>query len=179
MLKADGIIKSISQQDKMNKSIQPGDGYFVTNIGGSASITIDNQTQVYPDIPLSVQKGAGSDKVYIVPGSVNQLIPTVDGTYIDAIPRPTITVSASGYIILRVVRVAGQPFPNTPTIYWSATIPADTTSYGHFNLASVTVTGTAATGLGLAVTNYRSPYIGAVSVGRQTIATNAGYYWWA
>jgi hypothetical protein len=163
----------------MSNVIQPGYGYTVTNFGGGVSLSIDDQQmQIYPDIPLTVQS-AGSDKVYIVPGTVNQLIPTVSGTYIDAIPRPTITVSASGYIILRVVRVAGQPFPNTPTIYWSATIPADDTTYGHFNLASVTVTGTATTGLGLAINNYRSPYIGAVSVGRQTIASNAGYYWWA
>ena len=162
----------------MKSYIDSGAGYSVNNVGNSVSLSIDSQIQYYPDIPLSVQSVTES-QVSIIPGSVNQLIPTVDGTYIDAIPRPTITVSASGYIILRVVRVAGQPFPNTPTIYWSATIPADTTSYGHFNLASVTVTGTAATGLGLAINNYRSPYIGAVSVGRQTIATNAGYYWWA
>jgi hypothetical protein len=162
----------------MKSYVDSGAGYSVNNVGNSVSLSIDSQIQYYPDIPLSVQ-GVTESKVSIIPGSVNQLIPTVDGTYIDAIPRPTITVSASGYIILRVVRVAGQPFPNTPTIYWSATIPSDTTSYGHFNLASVTVTGTAATGLGLAINNYRSPYIGAVSVGRQTIATNAGYYWWA
>jgi hypothetical protein len=162
----------------MPNSIQPGDGYTVNNFGGAASLSIDSQVQFYPDIPLTVQL-AETGKVYVIPGSVNQLIPTIGGTYIDAIPRPTITVSASGYIILRVVRVAGQPFPNTPTIYWSATIPSDTTSNGHFNLASVTVTGTLATGLSISVTNYRSPYIGAVSVGRQTIATNAGYYWWA
>jgi hypothetical protein len=162
----------------MKSYVDSGAGYSVNNVGNSVSLSIDSQIQYYPDIPLSVQSVTES-QVSIIPGSVNQLIPTVDGTYIDAIPRPTITVSASGYIILRVVRVAGQPFPNTPTIYWSATIPADTTSYGHFNLASVTVTGTAATGLGLAINNYRSPYIGAVSVGRQTIATNAGYYWWA
>ena len=162
----------------MKTSIDSGVGYSVNNIGNSISLSIDNQTQWYPDIPLTVQI-AKSGKVYIVPGSVNQLIPTVSGTYIDASPRPTITVSASGYIILEVSRVAGQPFPNNPIIYWSATIPSDTNSNGYFNLASVTVTGTPATGLGLAVNNYRSPYIGAVSVGRQTIATNAGYYWWA
>jgi len=164
----------------MNNSIQPGDGYTVNNFGKAASLSIDSQAiQFYPKIPLTVQNGAKSDKVYIVPGTVNQLIPTVSGTYIDALPRPTITVSASGYIILRVVRVAGQPFPNTPTIYWSATIPSDTTSYGHFNLASVTVTGTAATGLGLSINNYRSPYIGAVSVGRQKFGGVATYHWWA
>jgi hypothetical protein len=162
----------------MKTSINSGVGYSVNNIGNSISLSIDNQTQWYPDIPLSVQP-SGSGKVYIVPGSVNQLIPTVSGTYIDASPRPTISVSASGYIILEVSRVAGQPFPNSPVIYYSATIPSDTTSKGYFNLASVTVTGSPATGLGLAINNYRSPYIGAVSVGRQTIATNAGYYWWA
>jgi len=162
----------------MPNSIQPGDGYTVNNFGGAASLSIDSQVQFYPDVPLTVQS-AGSDKVYIVPGTVNQLVPKVSGTYIDVLPRPTITLSATGYIILRVERVANQPFPNTPTIYWSATIPADTTSYGHFNLASVTVTGTPATGLGLAINNYRSPYIGAVSVGRQKFGGSATYYWWA
>jgi hypothetical protein len=162
----------------MKTHIDSGAGYSVNNVGNSVSLSIDSQIQYYPDIPLSVQAVTES-KVSIIPGSVNQLIPTVGGTYIDALPRPTITVSASGYIILRVVRVAGQPFPNTPTIYWSATIPSDTTSYGHFNLASVTVTGSPATGLGLAINNYRSPYIGAVSVGRQKFGGTATYHWWA
>jgi hypothetical protein len=163
----------------MNKSIQSGDGYFVTNIGGSASITIDNQTQIYPDIPLTVQKGAGSNKVYIIPGTVNQLIPKVAGDYIDALPRPTITVSASGYIILRVERVANQPFPNNPTIYYNATIPADTTSYGHLALASVTSTGSAATGYSVSIASFRSPLIGAVHVSRASFNGDSKYYWWA
>ena len=162
----------------MKSFVNSGTGYSVTNVGNSISLSIDSNNTWYPDIPLSVQP-SGESKVSIIPGSVNQLIPKVSGTYIDAIPRPTISVSASGYIILEVSRVAGQPFPNNPIIYWSATIPSDTTSKGYFNLASVTVTGTPSTGLGLAVNNYRSPSIGAVSVGRQTIATTAGYYWWA
>jgi hypothetical protein len=164
----------------MFNSIQPGDGYTVNNFGGSQSLSIDSgNTQWYPDIPLTVQKGGTSNKVYIIPGSVNQLIPTVGGTYIDAIPRPTITVSASGYIILRVARVANQPFPNTPTIYWSATIPADTTSYGHFALASVTRTGSPTTGYSISVASLRSPLIGAVHVSRASFDTGTNYYWWA
>jgi hypothetical protein len=164
----------------MSNSIQPGDGYTVTNWGGGASsLSIDDPiTQLYPDIPLTVQP-AGAQTVYIIPGTVNQLIPTVSGTYIDAIPRPTISVSASGYIILEVSRVAGQPFPNSPIIYYSATIPSQTSSKGYFTLASVTVTGTVATGLSISVTNYRSPYIGAVSVGRQKFGGTATYHWWA
>jgi hypothetical protein len=163
----------------MPNSIQPGDGYTVNNFGGAASLSIDSPpVQFYPDIPLTVQL-AETGKVYVIPGSVNQLIPTVGGTYIDAIPRPTISVSASGYIILEVSRVAGQPFPNSPVIYYSATIPSDTSSKGYFNLASVTVTGTVATGLSISVTNYRSPYIGAVSVGRQKFGGTATYHWWA
>ena len=163
----------------MKSSIDPGTGYSVSNIGNSVSLTIDSPpVQYYPDIPLSVQT-AGSDKVYVIPGSVNQLIPTVSGTYIDASPRPTITISASGYIILEVSRVASQPFPNSPIIYYSATIPSNTTSKGYFNLASVTVTGTVETGLSISVNNYRSPYIGAVSVGRQKFGGTATYHWWA
>jgi len=163
----------------MANSIQPGDGYTVNNFGGAASLSIDNPpVQFYPDIPLTVQL-AQTGKVYVIPGSVNQLIPTVGGTYLDAIPRPTISVSASGYIILEVSRVANQPFPNNPIIYYSATIPSNTSSNGYFNLASVTVTGTVGTGLSITVTNYRSPYIGAVSVGRQKFGGSATYHWWA
>lgn len=159
----------------MNNSIQPGYGYTVTNWGGGASsLSIDDPVvQIYPDVPLTVQK-VGADKVYIVPGTVNNIVPKVDGTYIDALPRPTITVSASGYIILRVVRVANQPFPNTPTIYYNATIPSDTTTYGHFALASVTVTSGA-----LTVASFRSPLIGAVHVSRASFDFNTNYYWWA
>jgi len=163
----------------MPNSIQPGDGYTVNNFGGAASLSIDSPpVQFYPDIPLTVQL-AETGKVYVVPGSVNQLIPTVGGTYIDALPRPTISVSASGYIILEVSRVANQPFPNNPIIYYSATIPSNTSSNGYFNLASVTVTGTPSSGLSISVTNYRSPYIGAVSVGRQKFGGTATYHWWA
>lgn len=163
----------------MPNSIQPGDGYTVNNFGGAASLSIDSPAiQFYPDAPLVVKK-SGADKVYITPGTVNQIVPKVDGTYIDALPRPTISVSASGYIILEVSRVADQPFPNSPVIYYSATIPSNTSSKGYFNLASVTVTGTVATGLSITVTNYRSPYIGAVSVGRQKFGGTATYHWWA
>jgi hypothetical protein len=162
----------------MNKSIQPGDGYTVNNFGGAASLSIDSPAiQFYPDAPLVVKK-SGADKVYITPGTVNQIVPKVDGTYIDALPRPTITVSASGYIILRVERVADQPFPNTPTIYYNATIPADTTSYGYFALASVTKTGTATTGYSYNIASFRSPYVGAVHVSRAGFGSNFYYYWW-
>jgi len=164
----------------MFNSIQPGDGYTVNNFGGSQSLSIDsNNTQWYPDIPLTVQKGGTSNKIYIIPGSVNQLIPKVDGTYIDAIPRPTITLSATGYIILRVERVANQPFPNNPVIYYNATIPADTTTYGYFALASVTKTGSAATGYSYSIASFRSPLIGAVHVSRASFSGSASYYWWA
>ena len=159
----------------MSNSIQPGYGYTVTNWGGgSSSLSIDDPiVQIYPDVPLTVQK-VGADKVYIVPGTVNNIVPTVGGTYIDALPRPTITVTATGYIILRVVRVANEPFPNTPTIYYNATIPADTTTYGHFALASVNVTSGA-----LTVASLRSPLIGAVHVSRASFDFNTNYYWWA
>jgi len=162
----------------MRTSIDSGVGYTVSNIGNSVSLSIDNQVQYYPTIPLTVQPAA-EGKVYVIPGSVNQLIPTIGGTYIDARPRPTISVSASGYIILRVERVANQPFPNNPIIYYNATIPADTTTYGYFALASVTKTGSAATGYSYNIASFRSPLIGAVHVSRASFSSGVNYYWWA
>jgi hypothetical protein len=162
----------------MPNFIQPGDGYTVNNFGGAASLSIDDPAiQFYPDAPLVV-KNSKSDKIYITPGTVNQIVPKVDGTYIDALPRPTITLSATGYIILRVERVANQPFPNNPIIYYNATIPADTTTYGHFALASVTKTGTATTGYSYNIASFRSPYVGAVHVSRAGFGSNFYYYWW-
>jgi hypothetical protein len=161
----------------MKSSIDSGTGYSVTNIGNSISLSIDSQTQYYPSIPLTVQSGT-EGKVYIIPGTVNQLIPKIDGTYIDATPSPTITVSDSGYIILRVERVANQPFPNNPIIYYNATIPADTTTYGHFALASVTKTGSPTTGYSISVASLRSPLIGAVHVSRASFNGDSKYYWW-
>jgi len=162
----------------MKSYIDSGAGYSVNNVGNSVSLSIDSQIQFYPDIPLTVQS-AGSDKVYIVPGTVNQLVPKVSGTYIDALPRPTITLSATGYIILRVERVANQPFPNNPIIYYNATIPADTTTYGYFALASVTKSGSAATGYSYSIASFRSPLIGAVHVSRASFSSGVNYYWWA
>jgi hypothetical protein len=163
----------------MSNVIQPGYGYTVTNFGGGVSLSIDDQQmQIYPDVPLTVQS-VGSDKVYITPGTVNQLVPKVDGTYIDALPRPTITLSSTGYIILRVERVANQPFPNNPVVYYNDTIPADTTSYGYFALASVTKIGSAATGYSYSIASFRSPLIGAVHVSRASFSSGVNYYWWA
>jgi len=162
----------------MKTSIDSGVGYTVSNIGNSVSLSIDNQVQYYPSIPLTVQPAA-EGKVYVIPGSVNQLVPKVDGTYIDARPRPTITLSATGYIILRVERVANQPFPNNPIIYYNASIPADTTTYGYFALASVIKTGSAATGFSYSIASFRSPLIGAVHVSRASFSSGVNYYWWA
>jgi len=162
----------------MKTYIDSGAGYSVNNVGNSVSLSIDSQIQYYPDIPLTVLLEPES-KVYIVPGTVNQLVPKVDGTYIDALPRPTITLSATGYIILRVERVANQPFPNNPVIYYNATIPADTTTYGHFALASVTKSGTAVTGYSYSIASFRSPLIGAVHVSRASFSSGVNYYWWA
>jgi len=162
----------------MKSYIDSGAGYSVNNVGNSVSLSIDSQIQFYPDIPLTVLLGPES-KVYIVPGTVNQLVPKVSGTYIDALPRPTITLSATGYIILRVERVANQPFPNNPTIYYNATIPADTTSYGYFALASVTKSGSAATGYSYSIASFRSPLIGAVHVSRASFSSGVNHYWWA
>lgn len=163
----------------MNKSIEPGDGYTVNNFGGAGSISIDSPpVQFYPDAPLVV-KSAPESKVYITPGTVNNIVPTVSGTYIDAVPRPTITVSANGYIILRVERVANEPFPNNPIIYYNATIPVNSTTYGHFALASVTRSGSPTTGYSVSVASFRSPLIGAVHVSRASFDFNTNYYWWA
>lgn len=151
-------------------NLQPGVGYNFTSDARSFSLSID--TPGRKRTPLEVYSNAQSSTqaaVSVQPGSVNGLIPTIGGAYLDATPVPTLAVGASGYIYVKATRVSGSPFPATVEILFGTTVPNDTLSIGHFALASVTKTGNS-----LQVNQLvRSSLV----AGRAATFTSAAWYW--
>ena len=127
----------------MSLKIQQGTGYTFTQSGQGFLLNIDNQGGRSPSAPLVVTLTSDGTQTFakVTPGTVNQSIPKINGTYIDAAEAPKLTVSSAGYIIVTVTRVANSPFPKEAVISFVSTIPADTSNNGSCVLASITKSG--------------------------------------
>lgn len=122
--------------------LQPGQGYNFTSDAKGFSLSIDGAGRKRAALEVYANAiSSTSAAVSVQPGSVNGVIPQIDGAYLDAATTPKLSVSASGYIYLKATRASGSPFPATVEILFAATVPADTESLGHLALASVTKTG--------------------------------------
>lgn len=122
--------------------LQPGLGYTYTSDARGYSLSID--TPGRKRAPLEVYSNAISENqpaVSVQPGSVNKVIPKINGNDLDAAIVPTLSVSNTGYVYLRATRASGSPFPATVDILFGTAVPADTASIGYLALASVTKTG--------------------------------------
>jgi hypothetical protein len=158
-------------------NIQPGVGYnFASSSEGVTldigdpfpQLTVINYRPLFPNIV--------SDKVYVSPGTVNRFIPTIAGTYLDASTPPFITVSAEGYICIRIGYVASTFFPRTAEIvfYAGSVSPADTATYGYYPLAKVnTATVGGVTTYSLIALSYGNFVCNRLKAGAGT----AVYYW--
>jgi hypothetical protein len=126
---------------KIAGKLEQGTGYTFVQSGASFHLNID-QAPRSPSAPLTVFLTIENETAFatVQPGTVNQFIPKINGVFIDASPPPKLSLSGSGYIVLKVTRVQGSPFPNNAEILFSSTAPTDTTSNGHALLASVTNT---------------------------------------
>jgi hypothetical protein len=122
-------------------AIQPGPGYIfsASSLGENLTITPpwsewDPRLSVLPLWPkLNV------NKVTIVPGTVNRVVPLIGGTAIDADIPPEITVSGEGYIAIQLEYVPATFFPRSAEIifYPGAVTPADSVNYGYYPLAKI------------------------------------------
>lgn len=123
----------------MGANIQQGTGYTFAQIRGGFHINID-QAPRNPSAPLSVFLMSELAQTFAIvqPGTVNQFIPKINGVFIDNPEVPKLSISGSGYVVLRVTRVQGSPFPNDAEIIFSTTAPTDTVNNGHALLASIT-----------------------------------------
>lgn len=129
-------------------SIQPGVGYTFTNLGGSFALTIDEaQPQFVQPHPFKVFcSKSGSDYIVrVVPGTINNIEPTMSGQQLSAVPAPTLNIGYSAspqtvYIYLEMpVGATGTPppFPDSPIIMHDTTAQTSDDTVAYLLLASV------------------------------------------
>lgn len=129
-------------------SIQPGVGYTFTELGGTFALSIDEPEQRF-DKPHPFQVfcyKSGSDYlVRVIPGTINNIEPTISGQQLSAVPPPTLNIGSSGspttvYIYLQMpVGATGTPppFPDGPTVIHDTSAQTSTDSTAYLLLASV------------------------------------------
>jgi hypothetical protein len=81
----------------------------------------------------------------VVPGTINSLVPTLDGTALDSTPAPTKSLGgAPGYVYIECKYTSGQSFPVPADlkVMYDTTVPTDTDTMAYINLAYIDFSGT-------------------------------------
>ena len=130
-------------------NLQPGVGYTFTGTGASATLVIDEAPWVYQTQPHPFKvfcSKSGSDYIVrVVPGTINNIEPTMSSQQLSAVPAPTMNIGYSMapqtvYIYLQMpVGASGTPppFPDGPTIMNDTSPQTSTNSTAYLLLASV------------------------------------------
>jgi hypothetical protein len=118
-----------------------GDGPSVSYLPGGSIIT-SNTANAYIE-PSSWTPSVVTDKVFIYPGTVNNLVPTIDGTPLTDDPAPELDLVYSGtadgysYVYLDT-ESSGATYPvDPPTIISSGTQMTSTDTHGYLLLFTV------------------------------------------
>lgn len=93
---------------------------------------------------VRVSKGTSGYEAYILPGTVNNLVPKISSTQLDADTAPKLTLSSGKNLIcLKVTYTTATFFPETCEVVAlsSDAAMAPSNTYGYLQLASVNVTG--------------------------------------
>jgi hypothetical protein len=157
--------------------VQPGIGFGFSSSGYGASLDLSDP---FPEVdnpyrPL-LPRLEDPNKVYVTPGTVNRVVPLLGGTAIDASTPPYLTVTAEGYITIRLEHVAATFFPRSAEIvfYAGSVTPADTVTYGYYPLAKVnSVTVSSVTTYSLILLSYGNFVCNRLKSG----ANPAAWYW--
>lgn len=127
-------------------NLQPGVGYTFSGTGASASLTID-EPWVYqtPPHPFKVFcSKSGSDYIVrVVPGTINNVEPTLNGTQLSNNPPPEENIGNAAsptleYIYLQLPNSPGV-FPDGPTVEHASTMPTADDTNGYILLATVDI----------------------------------------
>ena len=88
---------------------------------------------------VSLFKDGGGTKASVYPGLVNRIVPTINGTYLDQLPTPTLSISGAGRIFIKASHTANKFFPRTVEVMFQSgqTFPEDTEEYGYYPIASI------------------------------------------
>ena len=116
------------------------------------------------------------DKVTIAPGTVNRYIPKIGANYIDETPRPTLTVTDTGYVLVKCTYEVNKFFPRTAEIVFLAvpTPPADTDTESFYPLGKVTKTVVDS----VATYSLQNFEVGNLAVNRLKAGANIATWWW-
>lgn len=120
------------------KRLLPGSGYDIYETSDSVSLVINATEPQDSDHPFKVKLSGLKFKV--TAGTVNSKMPTLDGTALDAGTAPEKTISATGHVYLKCKHTSGVNFPDTVTVEYATTVPADDDTYGYVDIATITVT---------------------------------------
>jgi hypothetical protein len=154
----------------MSQKIQPGVGYTFTSDSRGQSLLIDQPGRRRHPLEVYSNPDNGSPAVSVWPGTVNSVMPQISGSYLDATTRPKLTIGSSGSVYLKVTRASGQVFPTTVAVEFASSVPADTSTIGHFAIATVTKTGNSLT-INQAVSS-------SLIVGRQAYGLSGAIFYW-
>lgn len=125
--------------------LRDGPGYTYATGPWGMSLEIDAPRAVSPDHPFKVKLSGLKFKV--VPGTVNSVMPTMDGTStrLDASPAPEKTITESGYVYLECQHNASQDFPVAVKVKYSTSVPANDEEFLNIHIATINVTSGKAT----------------------------------
>ena len=93
---------------------------------------------------VKLVKVSGAWHFKVVPGTINSLVPTLDGTALDTDPAPTKSLgSVSGYVYLECKYTSGQPFPVAADlkVQYDTAVPADSDTMSYVALAYLDFSG--------------------------------------
>jgi len=158
-------------------TIRSGVGYRVKQSSNGTTLEFDQPDTYSVEIsPLTPQSFTVKNQniASITAGTVNGIVPKINGAYIDASPTPTITLTQNGYILLQVTRTAGQFFPSDVSIIFSTTNLQSTDTVGYFPLGSVVI-NTKANPVYAAITPLNG---GNMVVNRLKAGANTSVWYW-
>jgi hypothetical protein len=128
--------------------LQPGVGYTFTTASGGASLVIDDTYSPPPSPFTVIGYRDGSDyKVKVVPGTVNNVIPYINGTLMTNPAYTPLVVTPSAGVYVVAIKCNADPapasFPKTDSEIVILPYPTtDTDTEGYIALAILTMTST-------------------------------------
>lgn len=130
-----------------------GVGVLAKNSGsGSPSFALEDlgDNPILHPFRITVRNTDGTIFAKVRAGTVNNIVPTISSTRLDAVPAPEVTLTGDGtHRIYARVAVGASPvfFPDTAIITTSTTDQTDTDEYGYLLLGTVVVSNGAVVGV--------------------------------
>ncbi len=167
-----------------NSTPRFGNGYQIANYAGGSVMRINMPSSSGP-APFNFQVSAfidgGLAYAGVSVGTVNRIIPKINGRYIDSLTNnlpPLLRITGTtGYIVIEATPEGNKPFPSILEIKYVATLPQDSSNKSTYPLA--TVIGVPATQSSSADVIVQQIHLsGNLGVNRFKVGSNIMYFQW-